>query len=62
MAKSKSDLQKMELKLEKGKMRGKLSPNDISKQQEKILDKQNKIRELELDLQKSQYKLNKVSR
>ena len=46
----------------KKKLKGKLSPNDDIKIREKLLKKENKINDLQEDLEKEKKKLNKLLR
>lgn len=58
--KATADLKKERAKYEKNKLRGKLSPNEDVKLREKLLKKENKINDLQLDLEKDKKDLNKL--
>ncbi len=60
IADNKKDIEKDKEKFEKLKRKGKLSPDDELKWREKILKKENKALELQMDLEKSENKLRKL--
>ena len=54
------DIENDKIKLDKAKLKGKLSPNDEVKWREKILKKEEKLQDYKSDLEKAEKKVNKL--